>query len=447
MVTKHIAKSTRQPAGYWGDTTNQLSYLRDLGQKLGYVRFDDWYSISKRDFKNNGGEGMLPKFNHSPSKAVMTLLHGHKWEPWKFHRTSRSYWEDKGNQVQFVEYLGEQLGYKKKSDFYEVTIKDFQAHGGNYLISKYGSIHKLLSSVLGGEWQAWRFTQVSPGFWADLENCLSFMKSLGTSLGYQKMEDWYGITEKEIAKHGGATLLHKFGDSPSDLVRHVFSDHEWLVWKFKKLPQAFFRSKPSLLEYFKYLEKQLHIEEVDDWYRVSLRQIAAHGSVSFAKHYGGLYGALSLVYPQHVWHRTKTEKILSTKKAIQRWLLKKLREIFPQLPYSAFEEEFVHPNLKYANSNEPITIDVHIAPLRLALEYHGTQHYIRSKSASLLQQQKLDAEKQQAFENLGFTFIVIPHWWDLSLGKLAATIAVQRPDLISGELSQSQPIPPHPRSK
>ena len=99
------------------------------------------------------------------------------------------------------------------------------------------------------------------------------------------MEDWYKVTEKEIANYGGAvsnefssaltvfsllslfffasffdgeyTLLHKFGDSPSDIIRHVFKDHTWFVWKFKKLPQSFFRSK--YVHWLSFILSPLHL--------------------------------------------------------------------------------------------------------------------------------------------------------------------------------------------
>jgi len=169
---------------------------------------------------------------------------------------------------------------------------------------------------------------------------------------------------------------------------------------------------------------------VDDWYRISLRQIASHGSVRFSKYYGGLYGALSTVYPEHTWHYKKSEQMLSAKKASQRWLATKLREMFSHLPDSAFKEEFIPPDLIYNESREPITIDVFIAPFRLGLEYHGAQHYYRTKSSSLVLRQKLDVEKQQTLENAGITVIAIPYWWDLRLESLAAMIADKRPDLV-----------------
>jgi hypothetical protein len=58
---------------------------------------------------------------------------------------------------------------------------------------------------------------------------------------------------------------------------------------FKEILNIDYLFRSNLRDYFKYLEKELHIEVVDDWYRVSLRQIASHGSISFSKHYEGLY--------------------------------------------------------------------------------------------------------------------------------------------------------------
>jgi hypothetical protein len=45
------------------------------------------------------------------------------WQLWKFSRVPRNFWQDKNNQINFMNWLGTQLGIKNTEDWYNVTFE------------------------------------------------------------------------------------------------------------------------------------------------------------------------------------------------------------------------------------------------------------------------------------------------------------------------------------
>ena len=72
----------------------------------------------------------------------------------------------------------------------------------------------------------------------NLDNHRIYARYLGEKLGYEKMEDWYKISKKDICKNGGSGLLSGYyASTPSKFVMEMFPDYEWLPWKFTRMPQ------------------------------------------------------------------------------------------------------------------------------------------------------------------------------------------------------------------
>lgn len=130
------------------------------------------------------------------------------------------------------------------------------------------------------------------------ESQKDFMERLGKSLGFRDMNDWYKITKTDITSHGGAQFLRKHSGNPSKLVQSSFPEHLWHIWKFRR--SQFGVDICEKVDYVKGLGKELSIKHLDDWYRVSWKQITERVSVSFLEK-NPLEEALPLAYPGHVW--------------------------------------------------------------------------------------------------------------------------------------------------
>ena len=76
--------------GTWKNIKNHKIYMKWLGKKLGYTCMEDWYNISKKDFKDNYGGGLLSsKYNNCPIKLLKALFTDYKWLLWKLPCTSK----------------------------------------------------------------------------------------------------------------------------------------------------------------------------------------------------------------------------------------------------------------------------------------------------------------------------------------------------------------------
>lgn len=166
-------------------------------------------------------------------------------------------------------FLGLQLGLKSNEDWYSVTNEDVIKHGGSGLLAhKYSSsFYKLISTVYSDvEWTPWKFTRISRGYWNDINNqrkyldwlgnfaSYNFSQASGRTLGLQSKEHWYLVTNKDFIKHGGGALLRiQYEGSIYKLLSTVYSEVEWIPWKFSHVPRGFWNDINNQRKYLDWL--------------------------------------------------------------------------------------------------------------------------------------------------------------------------------------------------
>ena len=70
---------------------------------------------------------------------------------------------------------------------------------------------------------------------------------------------------------GGAGILNKYDDSMLKLLTSIFPEHIWLPWKFKRISNGFWNNHDSKKQFMQWVSKELKINEMKDWYKVSIR--------------------------------------------------------------------------------------------------------------------------------------------------------------------------------
>jgi hypothetical protein len=70
-----------------------------------------------------GGTGLLGKYNGSPSHLISGVYSEYAWLPWKFDKCPRNFWGEVKNQRNFMDWAGKQLNVKDMSDWYKVSKK------------------------------------------------------------------------------------------------------------------------------------------------------------------------------------------------------------------------------------------------------------------------------------------------------------------------------------
>ena len=153
-------------------------------------------------------------------------------------RLPKGYWNQEKNRREFLDKLGKQLGFKSMNDWYRIKFKDVKYNGGIGLLHKYDdSPSKMLRSIYDEHvWNLQAFETIPHGYWNIKENHRDCMDWIGKQLGFQKMDDWYNVTLKDLQQNGGARLLSHYGDSPSKALLSVYPEHSWMSWRFHRVP-------------------------------------------------------------------------------------------------------------------------------------------------------------------------------------------------------------------
>ena len=65
---------------------------------------------------------MLLAYENSIINLLSSIYPNHHWLPWKFVRIPNGFWENKGNQLEYMNWLKEQLNIKDIEDWYNVSV-------------------------------------------------------------------------------------------------------------------------------------------------------------------------------------------------------------------------------------------------------------------------------------------------------------------------------------
>ena len=181
-------------------------------------------------------------------------------------------WKKIENRKIYADWLGKKLGYKTEEDWYKITKKIFcNNYGGGLLAGYYNNTpFKFIQSVFPDiDWLPWKFRQTKRGYWKEKENCKIYADWLGKKLGFETMEDWYKITGKDFHNNYGRGLLaNYYKDSPLTFVTSVFSDIDWLPWKFICTPHYYWKEKENHKLYADWLGEELGFKTEEDWYKI-----------------------------------------------------------------------------------------------------------------------------------------------------------------------------------
>eukprot|EP01114_Cavostelium_apophysatum_P003599 TRINITY_DN1359_c0_g1_i1.p1 TRINITY_DN1359_c0_g1~~TRINITY_DN1359_c0_g1_i1.p1 ORF type:complete len:535 (+),score=93.88 TRINITY_DN1359_c0_g1_i1:146-1750(+) len=420
------------PVGYYHERANQVAFFQDAAKVFNISELDDWYRVRTRDIEAHGGTDFLNTFGKPRRliKALRALYPSKDWKPWLFKdgTVGSGYWKDKNEQRYFMDYLGQQFGFKTPDDYLQLNASDFSSHGGAALLSHFGgSLTSLLKAVYPDHKWASEAPKKEEGHWKSLEVQRKFLDDLAKKLKIERLEDWYRVKNSDIEENGGYGLLNMHNRSASQAIMSVYP-HDWKPWKFANRPRDYWEDERHVRDYLAWFEKEVGITSMEDWYGISGVMYALHGR-RLLERYGGLPPLLLKFFPDYPWDVTKFGSSSHFSKP-HAMLLKRLLEIFPA--QTEILINYIHPQLiDPKQKNFRMELDIFLPDYDLAFEYQGAHHYKETMFGDLEEYQKRDQAKREACEKIGLTLIAIPYWWDCATETLQATIFKYRPDLVS----------------
>ena len=67
----------------------------------------------------------------------------------------------------------------------------------------------------------------------------------------------------------GSVLAKKYNNSLYHMLSSLFPEYDWLPWMFAKAPKNYWNDVNTRQKYVKYVERELGIKEMSDWYKVT----------------------------------------------------------------------------------------------------------------------------------------------------------------------------------
>lgn len=138
--------------------------------------------------------------------------------------------------------------------------------------------------------------------WKDKKSRKNFFERLAVKLGLKEMDDWYKVTQTDMSRHGGSSLITYYYGSVSKALNDIYPEHNWIPWKFPSVNDGIWQDVTKHKEFFDWLGVKLGYKCIDDWYNITSREIHQNGGDGLMQGFAGSpYLVLSKVYPQHEW--------------------------------------------------------------------------------------------------------------------------------------------------
>ena len=238
--------------GFWQDKSNHLAYIDWLYELLGFKEIEDWYGVTKVHFHDNNGGGLLNNFyGDSPSKILKMKYPDFDWKIFKFKQTTKKFWANPENTLDYLNWLFEKLELSSMEDWYAVDNHDYAENYGLGLTLYYSREKKAISDIVIDhfpeyKWKKWLFSKISDGWWHDKANRREYCDWLFKKLHFEKTEDWYMIMQSDFNNNQGGSMLvstMKLYTKISEVVMDIYPEYDWDVSKFgdgKKNQQRLF---------------------------------------------------------------------------------------------------------------------------------------------------------------------------------------------------------------
>ena len=411
---KLMYNNPKQTSGYWDNEENVLQFLSTIKEKYNLNTPEDWNSITNLKIQSNGGSTLLRKYSIYELKCLACPEGKLKFKnPYQ----DSGYWEIKENVQQFLKEIQKKYNLNTPEDWNSINKKQIQSnYGGTTLLSKY-SMYELKCMAFPEGKSKFNPKQVSR-YWEIRENVLQFLKEIQQKYNLNTPEDWNSISHRHIRSNGGGTLLNKY--TMYELKCLACPE---VKTKFKNSNQVkssgYWENQENIEVFFAKLKEKYNLNTLEDWNRISKHQILSQGgNWLFNSKYNNVKVKIELENPKKTKYISCSKLISGSlyKRSSQRWLFLQIQKLFPN---EEIVEDYFHSDISRL-SGFNVQFDVYMIEKKIAIEYHGKQHYedLSIAFGSLEAYQCRDLEKEKLCLEHGIQLIVIPYWWDNKLNSL-----------------------------
>lgn len=246
-------------------------------------------------------------------------------------RVGKGHWDRMENQRALMDSVAKRFNVKGPMDWRRVRNKDVVSLGGAPVLARYQSFAAALQAIYPEQdmRESMCRTQMPRKHWKSLVKRREFVASLAERMGVRTAEDWRRVRYEDVRSlPGGRGFLEQYPSLYAAL-RECWRPEGWggegseggegesereLMDVFdmrKSVPQNHWDSKENVIRFVKRLERQLDVQDQEDWYRVSWEQVQQLGGTRMLAKKLYLVDALRMAYPDEKW---QAERFSSTKK-------------------------------------------------------------------------------------------------------------------------------------
>eukprot|EP01114_Cavostelium_apophysatum_P019779 TRINITY_DN6459_c0_g1_i1.p1 TRINITY_DN6459_c0_g1~~TRINITY_DN6459_c0_g1_i1.p1 ORF type:complete len:352 (-),score=50.40 TRINITY_DN6459_c0_g1_i1:8-1063(-) len=207
--------------GFWNNPLIQSSFLDRIALRSNVRKWEDWYSVDKRAFLKNGGEGLLKYYNGCHVEAITSVYPQHPWKLYRFSFSNsgqlRDHWNSVSVQRQFLNDFAKKKGFTAFDEWNFTNKDEIIENGGSALLDLHS--HSLLGALAASypehRWSAlnFRHERIPQSFWANKEHRKNFVVDLALSLGIRSPHRWNQVGSAVVAAMGGRGFLEYYGNS------------------------------------------------------------------------------------------------------------------------------------------------------------------------------------------------------------------------------------------
>jgi hypothetical protein len=296
-----IVQLNRIP-GFWKDERNQRKHLKEIGEKLGVSKLDDWYKFTARSIRKLAP--FISRYhNGSLFNALKRLYPENKWDSSLFPQSPQNHWKDLKNQRKHLENIASQLGISKLDDWYQYSARHVRKLAP-FIVTYYnGSLFQTLEHLYPmHEWDRDRFLMVNSGHWKELSFQREHLDWLEKQLGIQSLNDWYKFTTNRVRKHL-PFIYRYYNGSLYEMLKTLHPNHEWNPILFPKAPKRYWQQE-KIHKYYRELlmnwKSEHNIQSLREWYDLPPNKVKVFQRVANSIH-GGVSEMLQKWFPDTGW--------------------------------------------------------------------------------------------------------------------------------------------------
>ena len=125
---------TKLPQAFLHTIPNQRKFLESLRKRLNYPRVEDLHQLTNKILKQNGGSGILRKYNGNIISLLNSVYPEVDWDPLYRTHFPRRFWKNKENHRTFLDHVYDQLGLKHWTDWYSVAHTTLLKYKGIFFL-------------------------------------------------------------------------------------------------------------------------------------------------------------------------------------------------------------------------------------------------------------------------------------------------------------------------